>query len=304
MPTIAVIGAGAIGCYFGGKLALSGANVTLIGRAAAVDAISRAGLTIESAGASQNVNVTAATTPESVRGAQLVLVCVKSGDSDSAASAVAPHLDANACLVSLQNGVGNAERIHAATNRPVIAGLVYIGVNMPAPAHVRHAGGNRIVLGAVTGCGVESSRVAEAAAIFRAAGIEAETAADIEAMLWEKLMFNCAYNAVCALTGKSYGAMGALPEIRAVMAEAADEVVALAQRNGVSIAATARDRLFAMTQSMPLQVSSTAQDIAKGRPTEIDYLNGYVVRESAALGLAAPVNETLNALIKLREKPG
>jgi 2-dehydropantoate 2-reductase len=302
MNIIAVIGAGAIGCYFGGKLALGGANVTLIGRAASVDAINRAGLTVESGGATQTVNVAATTAPESVRGAQLVLVCVKSGDSESAAAAVAPHLDANACLVSLQNGVGNAQRIHAATQRPVIACLVYIGVDMPAPAHVRHAGGDRIVLGAVKNCGADGALLDKAVAAFRAGEIEAEAAADIEAMLWEKLMFNCAYNAVCALTGKSYGAMGALPEIRAVMAQAADEVVALAQRKGVQIAAAARERLFTMTQTMPLQMSSTAQDIAKGRATEIDYLNGYVARESAALGLPALVNATLNALIELREK--
>jgi 2-dehydropantoate 2-reductase len=96
--------------------------------------------------------------------------------------------------------------------------------------------------------------------------------------------------------------MGAVSEIRAIMRGAADEVIALAQAKGVVLPDAARDGLFEMTQSMPLQMSSTAQDIAKGRPTEIDYLNGFVARESAALGLAAPVNRTLNALVKLREQ--
>jgi 2-dehydropantoate 2-reductase len=107
---------------------------------------------------------------------------------------------------------------------------------------------------------------------------------------------------VCALAGKPYGEMGAMPEIRAIMQAAAEETIALARRKGAAIGSDVFDSLFTMTQSMPLQMSSTAQDIAKGRVTEIDYLNGYVARESAALGLDAPVNKTLAALVKLREK--
>ena len=178
---------------------------------------------------------------------------------------MAPHLDPDAVLVSLQNGVGNVERIHAATSRRVVAGLVYIGTNMPAPAHVRHSGGDRIVLGAVKGCGADEALVGETAAIFRKAGINADVSADIEAGLWHKLMLNCAYNAICALTGKPYGEMGAVPEVRAVMQEAAQEVIALARRKGAAIPADVFDGLFTMTQSMPQQMSSTAQDIAKGR---------------------------------------
>jgi 2-dehydropantoate 2-reductase len=304
LPRVAVMGAGALGCFFGGKLAQAGAQVTLIGRAATVDAIKRDGLTLESGGTAAKVHVDATVDPNGARGAKLVLVCVKSGDTARAAEALAPHLERDAVLVSLQNGVGNVERIHAATSRRVVAGLVYIGTNMPAPAHVRHSGGDRIVLGAIKGCGADEALVGDTAAIFRKAGINVEVSADIEAGLWHKLMLNCAYNAICALTGKPYGEMGAVPEVRAVMQQAAEEVIVLARRKGAAIPAAVFDDLFTMTQSMPQQMSSTAQDIAKGRATEIDYLNGYVARESDALGLAAPVNRTLNALVKLREKTG
>jgi 2-dehydropantoate 2-reductase len=278
--------------------------VTLIGRAATVEAIKRNGLILESGGTTETVRVDAVTCPGGARGARLILVCVKSGDTGRAAEDLAPHLDTDAVLVSLQNGVGNVERIHAATCRRVVAGLVYIGTNMPAPAHVRHSGGDRIVLGAVKGCGADETLVSETAAIFRRAGINADVSTDIEAGLWHKLMLNCAYNAICALTAKPYGEMGAVPEIRAIMQEAAEEVIALARRKGATIPADVFDGLFTMTRSMPQQMSSTAQDIAKGRATEIDYLNGYVARESEALGLAAPVNRLLNALVKLREKKG
>jgi 2-dehydropantoate 2-reductase len=302
LANIAIIGAGALGSLFGGRLARSGAKVTLIGREAAVAAIGRDGLILETAAGRDVIPVGATSEPAAVRGAGFILVCVKSGDTDSAAAAIAPHLDAGAVLVSLQNGVGNVERIRAQTQCPVVAGLVYIGANLIAPGHVRHSGGDRIIIGVVKDCGVDDASLAEFAAMFRAAGITADISRDVEADLWSKLVLNCAYNAVCALTGKPYGEMGAVAEVRAVMQQAADEVVALAQRKGVQIPANALESLFAMTKSMPLQMSSTAQDISKGRPTEIDYLNGYVARESETLGLAAPANKTLNALIKLRER--
>ena len=302
LPKIAVMGAGSLGCLFGGRLALAGAHVTLIGRSTNIDTIARNGLLVESGGATQTAKLDATIDAAAARGAKLVLICVKSADTDSAATALATHLDADAVLVSLQNGVGNVERIRAATSRPVVAGLVYVGANMPRPGHVRHAGGDRVAIGAVRDSGVDAALLDKVAGVLRATGLTIDIAADIEPVMWEKLMLNCAYNAVCALTGKPYGEMGAVPEIRAIMQEAAQEVIALARRKGAAIAQTAIDSLFVMTTSMPLQMSSTAQDIAKGRPTEVDFLNGYVARESEKIGLAAPVNRTLNALVKLREK--
>lgn len=298
---IAVMGAGALGCYFGGVLARAGAAVTLIGRPALADAVRRNGLLFESAGKTDTIRLDATTQPDGVRDATLVLICVKSADTEAAAAAIAPHLGPDAVLLSLQNGVGNVERIHAATRRPVVAGLVYIGTTLAAPGQVRHTGGDRIVIGALQERGVEAGHLQDIATLFRGAGITVDISAGIEAVMWGKLMLNCAYNAVCALTGKPYGDMGAVPEIRAVMQAAAEETIALARRKGVAVGDDVFDGLFAMTQSMPRQMSSTAQDIARGRATEIDYLNGFVARESEALGLAAPVNRTLNALVKLRE---
>jgi 2-dehydropantoate 2-reductase len=133
LPRIAVMGAGSLGCFFGGKLALAGAQVSLIGRSANVEAIAHNGLVFESGGNTQTVQLNATIDASAARGARLVLVCVKSADTDSAAAALAPHLDPGAALVSLQNGVGNVERVRAAIRRPVVAGLVYIGANMLAP---------------------------------------------------------------------------------------------------------------------------------------------------------------------------
>jgi 2-dehydropantoate 2-reductase len=299
---IAVMGAGALGCYFGSRMAQAGARVTLIGRAGHVDAIRRNGLLLESGGRTVAIPLDATTEPSGVRDAALVLVCVKSADTESAAQAMAPHLHRDAALVSLQNGIGNVERIRAHVDRPVAAGVVYTAANMPAPGHVRHTGGGNIVLGGTAAWDIDRAKLSDIKSAFDAAGIAVELTDDIAIALWTKLMQNCAYNAVCALTGKPYGEMVAMPELRAVMAQAGDEVVALAHRKGVMLGDDAVEIALRRASSMATTMSSTAQDIAKGRPTEIDYLNGLIAREAKTLGLAAPVNATLAALVKLREK--
>ena len=302
MLNIAVMGAGALGCYFGGRLAQSGAKVTLIGRSAHVEAIKRDGLILESGGKTTAIPLEATTEPSGVRDATLVLVCVKSADTESAAKAIAPHLAKEAILVSLQNSIGNVERIRAHIDRPVAAGLVYTGANMPGPGHVRHTGGGGIVLGGVPAWGVDDAVLGKIKSIFEPAGVPIDLSPSIELALWTKLMQNCAYNAVCALTEKPYGEMVAMPDVRAVMGQAGDEVVALAHRKGVMLDPGSVEAALQRVTTMMTTMSSTAQDIMKGKPTEIDYLNGLIARESKALGMSAPINATLAALVKLKEQ--
>ena len=299
---IAVMGAGALGCYFGGRLAQSGAKVTLIGRLAHVEAIKRDGLILESGGTRTAIPLDATTEPSGVRDAGLVLVCVKSADTESAAKAIAPHLAKDAILVSLQNSIGNVERIRAHIDRPVAAGLVYTGANMPGPGHIRHTGGGGIVLGGVPAWGIDDNVLAKIKTAFEAASVPIDLSPSIEVALWTKLMQNCAYNAVCALTERPYGEMVAMPEVRAVMGQAGDEVVALAKRKGVALPDGAVEAALERVKTMATTMSSTAQDLMKGKPTEIDYLNGLIARESKALGMSAPVNAALAALVKLKEQ--
>ena len=293
-PQIAVVGAGAVGGFFGAVLARAGAPVTLIGRKAFADAVTRDGLQFESEGKTETVKVMATADPAAVKGARYVLVCVKSADSESAAQAIAPHLAPDAIVLSLQNGVGNAERIRKHVTQKVAPVLVYTASQMLAPGRVLHTGGNRVVVGAFGGA-------ADVVKLFAAAGLAAEISADVDADLWAKLFMNCTYNAVCALTGAPYGRMVASAEIRGVMRSAGEEVIAVARAKGIRIADDVPANMFKLAEIMPTQMSSTAQDLAKGRSTEIDFLNGYVAREAAALGIAAPVNCALHALVKLRE---
>jgi 2-dehydropantoate 2-reductase len=301
-----VLGAGAVGCYFGGMLARAGTRVTLIGRPAHVEAIAKDGLVIVRDDGELRIPVSATTSEATLKDADLVLVCVKSPDTESAARSAAPHLAPGARLLSLQNGVDNAARLAAALpSHPVVAAVVYVGTSMEGPGRVRHAGRGDLVIGvprAARGRGDEQADLAAIAAVFERAGVPCPVAPDIEAALWTKLAINCAFNAICALGRARYGRMTTREPVRAVMEDAVREVVAVAQADGVPLVLGEElAKVWNVGRVMPLQYSSTAQDLLRGKPTEIDSLNGYVVARGAELGVPTPVNRTLHALVKLLE---
>ncbi len=308
LSSIAVVGAGALGSLFGGMLARAGHKVTLIGRGAHVDAINRDGLLLQGLDSEHRIPVLATTDISAVRDAGLVLFCVKSLDTETAAAAMAPHLSREAVILSLQNGVDNPERIGRHTGNEVIPVLVYAGANSPAPGSVRHTGGGNIVIGRLAkfrgGAGPGPWPLDSIAAIFAGAGVSVKVSDDIEADLWVKLLMNCAYNAVSALGRSHYSRMVATSEVNRLMRDAADEVAKVAKAKGIRLPDDVVETAMKLADTMPQTMSSTAQDIAKGRPTEIAHLNGYVVREGEALGVATPVNRALNALIRLLEQAG
>lgn len=305
-PQIGVLGAGGVGCYFGGVLARAGAPVTLVGRQAHIDAIVRDGLYIDSPNFREHIRVRATTGLEVLRDSGVVLVCVKSTDSESAARALQPHLGASARVVSMQNGVDNAARIASILARPVLAAVVYVGVVMTGPGQVRHTGRGDLVVGPLREHAVaDPSLMASAsgiAAMFERGDVPCKVSTHVEAVLWEKLTLNCVYNAISALGCANYGRVAQTPSVHALLPDIVSEVVAVAHADGVELD---RDRLvagsYALAQSMSTQISSTAQDIQRGKRTEIDALNGFIARRGDALGVPVPINRTLHALVKLRE---
>ncbi len=146
-PNVAVVGAGAVGCYYGGMLARAGTRVTLIGRARHVEAINRNGLLFKSGDVEERISIAATTDMAVLGGARLVLFCVKSLDTDEAARAMAPHLAHDAVVLSLQNGVDNVERIRSYVKNQVMPVIVYTAVQMPAAGRLEHTGGGSLVIG-------------------------------------------------------------------------------------------------------------------------------------------------------------
>ena len=294
---VAVVGAGAVGCYYGAMLARAGHAVTLIGRPVHVEAMNRGGLRLEARGADERIAVSASADPAAVAGATLVLVCVKSGDSEAAAAQMRPHLHPEAVVMSLQNGVDNADRLQAALDRPVLPVVVYVATEMAGPGHVRHHGRGELAFGAA-GVG------ADLAALFEAAGVPVLLSDNVRGILWSKLILNCAYNALSAIARQPYGALVQAEGVQAVMRDVVDECLAVARADGVVPADEAWGAVERIAQTMPTQFSSTAQDLMRGKPSEIDHLNGYVMRRGAALGVATPVNRVLHTLVKLLDSAG
>jgi 2-dehydropantoate 2-reductase len=294
-PRVTVVGAGAVGCYFGGMLARAGVPVTLIGRAGHVNAINRDGLFLECLDFQDYVKVAADTHVEAVRDASIVLLCVKTTDTETAAASIALHLDHEALLVSFQNGVDNAERIHASTGIEAIPAVVYVAAAMSGPGRVKHYGRGDIVIGN------DSPGAQRIASIFAGAQISCRISDNISGELWTKLVMNCAYNAISALTQSRYLSIKDNPLTREVMRELIEEVVAVGKAAGVVLpnAEQLTSAALQLGGAMANATSSTAQDIARGRPTEIDSLNGYVARLGKRFGVPTPINSTLYALVKL-----
>ncbi|HEX2010752.1 MAG TPA: ketopantoate reductase family protein [Roseateles sp.] len=297
---IAVMGVGAVGCYYGGMLARAGHEVVLIGRPSHVEAVLRDGLRLQTLSFDERVRLGASTEPEAVRGASLVLFCVKSTDTENAAAALRPHLAADALLLSLQNGVDNAERLRRILpDRQVGAAVVYVATEMAGPGHVKHHGRGELV--------IEPCAASEAVAReLAAAGVPTEISGNVCGALWAKLILNCAYNALSALAQMPYGRLvqgagdgGA--GVQAVMRDVVAECLAVARAEGVTVPGDVDAAVRRIAATMPGQYSSTAQDLMRGKASEIDHLNGLVVRRGAALGVATPANRVLHTLVKLIE---
>ncbi len=294
---VAVMGAGAVGCYYGGMLARADHAVVLIGRPAHVEAVRAHGLRMQTTRFDERVPMDAATGPEAVAGADLVLFCVKSPDTEAAGEQMRPHLPPGALVLSLQNGVDNAERLQAVLpQQTVVPAVVYVATEMAGPGHLRHHGRGELVIG-------PSARSTDVAQTLAAAGVPTEVSDQAIGALWAKLILNCAYNALSAITRQPYGVLYPAPGIQPTLRAIADECLAVAQADGVQVPGDPYAAVDAIAATMPAQFSSTAQDLMRGKPTEIDHITGYVVRRGDALGVPVPLNRLLHSLVKLLEAP-
>lgn len=292
---VTVIGAGAVGCYYGGLLLKAGHDVTFIGRPVHVDAINAHGLLLDTQSFKGHLPARAATDTSTLAPSDLVLVCVKSADTEAAGRALAGCLRQDTSVLSLQNGVDNAPRLAAVIGHAVIPVVVYVGSEMAGPGHVRHHGGGDLAIG-------PSAASAALAQTLQAAGIGVTIADDIDKTLWSKLIINCAFNALSAVAGIAYGPMLEVEGTRQVVISAVQEATAVARTCGVAIPDELIDRILNIPTIMPNQMSSTAQDLSRGKPSEIDFLNGHVVRKGAELGIATPTNQALQVMVKLAER--
>jgi 2-dehydropantoate 2-reductase len=299
-PKIAVVGAGAVGGYFGGLLARAGAPVTMIGRLAFVEAVAKSGLFLDTLHFQESVRAKASTEVEAVRGAEIVLFCVKTTDNAATARAIAPLLAPGALVLSMQNGVDNVEQIRAAAGIDALPAVVYVAASVPEPGRVKHVGRGDLVIGP------RNEKTERIAAIFSRANVPCRISENIEGELWTKLVWNCALNAVSALGRAKYGNIAASADAWKVVETVVYEVLAVARAAdihppGLEDPKVALAGALKIATQMAEALSSTAQDMNRGKLTEIDSLNGYIARRGVELGVATPVNHALYALVKLAE---
>jgi 2-dehydropantoate 2-reductase len=275
-------------------LARAGHEVVLIGRPQHVEAIERSGLRLEAQSFDERIPLAASTQASAVQGAKLVLFCVKSTDTQSAALEIKPFLAPDTLVLSLQNGVENADEVRKVIAQPVAAAVVYVATEMAGPGHVRHHGRGELVI-------EPSSASAEVAQALIAAGVPTEISDNVRGALWAKLILNCAYNALSAITQLPYGRLVKGEGVTTVMRDIVDECLAVAKADGVTIPGDIDKAVRMIAETMPGQYSSTAQDLSRGKRSEIDHLNGLIVRRGDALGVATPSNRLLHTLVKLIE---
>lgn len=299
-PRIAVVGAGAVGGYFGGLLARAGAPVVMIGRPTFAEAVRKNGLFLDTLQFQERVNVETSVEISAARSAEVVLFCVKTIDNAATARAIAPLLSNGALVLSMQNGVDNVEQIRAAAGIDALPSVVYVAASVPEPGRVKHVGRGDLVVGP------KNEKTERIAAVFAGANVPCRISENIEGELWTKLIWNCALNAVSALGHAKYGPIARSADAWKVVEAAVYEVLAVAEAAnvhppGLEDPKAALAGALKIATQMAEALSSTAQDMNRGKLTEIDSLNGYISRRGAELGVPTPVNHALYALVKLAE---
>lgn len=298
---IAVVGAGGVGGYFGGRLAAAGEDVTFIARGAHLRAINESGLKIESKAAGDVALAPGGATddPTSVGPVDAVLFCVKLYDVEPAAEAAKPLIGPDTVVVSLQNGVDAEARMAAILGASHVAGgVAEIGANIREPGVIEHKSHfARMVFGALDG--KPDARLDRLCEVCRAAGIDASVSDDIEAALWTKFVMLASFAAVTCLVRLPAKAIRDDADIRATYIAALREVDAVARARGVALPDGVVERTTGFLDGMPDGMkSSMLVDLEQGRRLELEHLSGAVVRFAEELGIPAPVHKTAYAALK------
>jgi len=300
---IAVIGAGAMGSLFGAMLAEAENEVWLYDVwQEHVQAINQAGLSIERQGQTRVVRLKATTEPDQIGRAELTIIFVKSTQTRAAAQTAQQLAGSDGSVMTLQNGMGNADIIaeFIAPDR-ILAGTTSHGATMLGAGRIRHAGIGATTIGtwAATGQGRElAGRFAD---FFTAAGIETGAVDEVRSVVWNKLLINIGINAITALSGIKNGQILDLAITRELSRAAVEEAMAVARAQDIAIKEDAVDIVFKVAEATAVNRSSMGQDVDNRRQTEIAAINGFIVSEAQKLGIAAPVNFALTALVKTLE---
>jgi 2-dehydropantoate 2-reductase len=297
---IVVIGAGGTGGYFGGLLARAGQDVTFIARGTQLEALRTRGLTVESRLAGTfTAPVSATDDPHEVDFVDLILFCVKTYDTDTAAERVRPLIRPETMLLSLQNGIDNEERIARATGHASgIGAVAYVTSVIKAPGVVAQTSGpGKIIFGELSeGASARTERLRD---VLQGAGIAAEVHPDIRVVLWQKFLFICAFSGVTTVTRLPIGTILADSVTRALFRGVVEEVEAIVRAGEIDLPADCVEEALATAAAAePWAHGSLYHDLAGGRRLELESLNGEVVRRGREHGVSTPLNFAIYAALR------
>jgi len=297
-----IIGAGAMGSLFGSFLSVSQEEVWLVDIwEDHIQALVSTGLTVEEGGKKQTIPVHATKEVASIGKADLILFFVKAYHTEKAASDALVLQKEGTVFLTLQNGLGNEEAIcKQVDRRNVMLGVTNHGATLLGPGHIRHAGWGKTYIGELDG--KVTPQVTQIARLFTQAGIETEVSSNIQSLVWNKLFINVGINSVAALTGLKNGRLLDYPETLRLMEALVSEAVAVARKKGISIEGNPVETVKAVAEATRENRCSMGQDFDNRRKTEIDAINGAVVREAERLGIAVPYNQMITDLVKVIEK--
>ncbi|HEY9075211.1 MAG TPA: 2-dehydropantoate 2-reductase [Anaerolineaceae bacterium] len=293
---IAVVGAGAVGGYYGGRLAQAGEDVIFIARGENLRALRENGLRVESVRGDFTLpHVQATDDPSGIGSVDTILLCVKTWQMPAALQSIRPLVGAGTAVLTLQNGVEAPGEVEATLGQGhALAGLVVLFSNLAAPGVVRHTGGPALIAFGEPD-NHRSERVERLLGAFQhAQGVTAESRADIQAALWEKFLFITAFASVGAVSRAPVGILRSLPETRAMLRGCMEEIAAVAAARGVRLSAGIIEKTLAFIDAQPSAGQASMQrDILNGRRSELDALTGAVVRLGAEVGVATPLHTTI-----------
>lgn len=292
---VAIIGAGAMGGVLGFYLAARAEVVFVDPWPAHVAAINAGGISCERDGVAQARPARATGDPVAAAPADLAIVLVKARQTPWAAEAARAALRSEGVAFTLQNGVGNREVLAAALGEARAGqGVTSMGATLLGPGRVRHAGAGPTLIGAQP----DPQAAARLASLFGECGLEAAVSADLDAVIWGKLLVNVGINALTALLRVPNGALARVPEARTLLVAAVEEAAAVARARGVALPADPVAHVLAVAEATAANRSSMLQDVLRGAPSEIGAINGAVVREGRRLGVPTPVNGLLAGLVE------
>jgi 2-dehydropantoate 2-reductase len=289
---VAVMGAGAVGGYFGARLAAAGMDVAFIARGAHLKAMQKQGLRIRSVQEDLEIHGTFISSSDQIAPVDLLLLAVKSQDTEEAARSLAPFMGRDTAVLSLQNGVDNADKIARLWGGDrSLAGVAYIAARISAPGVIEHSGGGRIVLGSVHAGAQEHVRAVHS--ILTRARISCDVSSDIREVLWKKLAWNAPFCALSCLLHMTVGDILDSATLEALVRGCVDEVREAARCRGMDLPPSTAQEVLTSSVALRNVKPSMLQDLEAGKPLEHEALNGAVVRILQQSGKRAPINEIL-----------